>query len=91
MDAFGELSVWAGERATGGPVGRRKRGRRVTAVPWTRVVNEGPHVPRAGGAAHPADGLATLTEWMPGNWNGKSRQVFPASGLTKSWPVVVPT
>ncbi len=42
-------------------------------------------------AAHPDEGLATLTEWMPGNENGSSVQVLPAFGLTNSCPVVVPT
>jgi hypothetical protein len=39
----------------------------------------------------PLVGLATLTEWIPGNAYGRSFQLFPESGLTNSWPVVVPT
>lgn len=36
-------------------------------------------------------GLEMLTEWIAGNWKGSFPQVFPAFGLKKSWPVVVPT
>ena len=41
-------------------------------------------VPPGARGGYPAGGFATLTEWMPGNWNGRSCQLRPASGLTNS-------
>ncbi len=51
----------------------------------------GDHCIDSGSRRQRAPGLATLTEWIPGNEYRTSCQLRPASGLTNRCPVVVPT
>ena len=73
------------------PLELRRLGRGRSAPPAPAAAREVDAETSRFATLYPAGGFAMLTEWMPGNWNGRSCQRRPASGLTNSCPVVVPT
>ena len=73
----------------GGSEGARAARPQRACVPPRRLPNRPAAGPGRRGS-YLASGLATLTDRIWGNTYGRTCQDFPASGLTNSWPVVVP-